>query len=251
MNNYEDEEDDIQLTDIPEAIMKFLGGDKFSEIACVEKPVIDHSVDYLDIHIKENTGNVDHCRVTFSLPSFLSNMQFWKESTTSEGQTVKENLKEVNDVSPEDLPFIFQSVTGLPTFFKRATAPEILLEQLGGREFILSARIHNLEGYSGKDGKGAPWLSMDFDTEGEVNHLVVKLQDDYYSMIFTKRNEDEVTHQMTVTNEKSYHFVPAEKLRDIFKEVTGMNLKIYDESQMILTLLGGKEFENNDRSKKY
>lgn len=241
-----EEEESISFLTVPEMIIYSLGGDNFLEIIGGNEPKLDEQSGSVELQIQKNEGDVDRCKITTTTSFPFFDMEFWKDNVSSDGTVQKENYQKIEHIYKLDLADTFQEVTGLHTHIRFLTPPEIILSQIGGREFLLSAGAHNIKMDTAEDGESDPSISMNFHPSNDLNHLSIYLRgDDTYSMVFSQRMEEKDTGKITITNEKKFDDVYFHMLRDIFQDVTGIRSYLEDinESQAIFALLGGKEFE--------
>lgn len=228
----------ITLMTVPEYIMKFLGNDDFLKIAGVTDLILDEELMSVEFNFRKNASNVDHCKISMAEAFSYYNMEFWNKKES-------ENYQKHESIYVQDLANTFQKVTGLKTGIRFTTVPEIILKQLGGREFLMSAGVKRLEMIPAKNGDHDPLLSIWFTPKKGPNLLRVYFRvNNTYSMIFFSQAIEESSDKMLNPGEKLFDGVYGNMLRKIFQEVTGIHsyLERISEAEAMLELLGGKEF---------
>ena len=102
---------------------------------------------------------------------------------------------------------------------------ETILEQLGGKEFILMTGSKNLVKHEVPD--EAPWLRMDLiPNDADVNRLkiIYNIGSGSYSMHFYKFTFKD--SNCTISNEKKFEDVYFDQLEEIFTSTTGLHTRI-------------------------
>ena len=101
---------------------------------------------------------------------------------------------------------------------------ETILEQLGGKEFILMTGSKNFVKHEVPD--EAPWLRMDLiPNDADVNRLKItyNIGSDLNSMHFYKFTFKD---DCTISNEKKFENVYFDQLEEIFTSTTGLDTRI-------------------------
>jgi hypothetical protein len=101
----------------------------------------------------------------------------------------------------------------------------IILEQLGGRHFLMMTGAHNLFPAGVTEHNPRPWLRMDLHSnQANVNRLKITLIMDEYKMDFY--HQELVNLTPVITNQQIFERVQGEDLARIFREVTGYETRL-------------------------
>lgn len=104
-----------------------------------------------------------------------------------------------------------------------------ILDQLGGRGFMMMTGASNLFPAGRSESNPYPWLRMDLSTDlqdprTKVNRLKIALINDEYTVDFY--HQELVDWQPVITNRQVFEMVAAEDLASLFTEVTGYDTKM-------------------------
>lgn len=105
---------------------------------------------------------------------------------------------------------------------------EIILQQLGGRQFIAMTGSKNFVYENASDKNPDPWFRMDLSqNKAGVNRLKVTLKaSDTYTLEFYKMTMNRKTFECKISKQQIFEGVYEDQLQSIFTEVTGLYTRL-------------------------